>query len=196
MRRTVPLLCIVALLASVRLSAQERDSVARPTSHVARRLRATWDVERGTGEVGRATDDVGHATWNVGRATVHWGKWLTAGAAAALTVMGAHEHESSNREFRRLLDLCRADNADCDLGPDGAYLNPAAEQLYQGSIYFDRRARTRLLAGQASLLLAAGLFIADLRRRTGGPGNKPLAPLQVAGDVRAGGVQVGVRWTF
>ena len=195
MRRTVPLLCIVALLASVRLSAQERDSVARPTSHVA----LTSHVSRPTLhaiDVRRATDDVGHATWNVGRATVHWGKWLTAGAAAALTVMGAHEHESSNREFRRLLDLCRADNADCDLGPDGAYLNPAAEQLYQGSIYFDRRARTRLLAGQASLLLAAGLFIADLRRRTGGPGNKPLAPLQVAGDVRAGGVQLGVRWTF
>ena len=137
---------------------------------------------------------VQRATWR--RATVHWGKWLTAGAAAALMVMGAHEHENSNREFDRLLDICRANHADCELGPGGTYLNLTAEQLYQASIGYDRRARTRLLAGQATLLLTAALFIADLRHRPGGPENKPFSPLEVAGDVRSGDARVGLRLTF
>jgi hypothetical protein len=82
------------------------------------------------------------------------------------------------------------------LGPSGAYLNPTAEQLYQRSLHFDGRARTRLLAGQGALLLAAGLFIADLRTHPGGPQNKPLGPLEISGDRRTGGVQVGVRLNF
>ena len=172
MRRTVPLLCIVALSASWRLSAQELDSVTRHTSHVARRPRATWDV---------------------GRATVHWGKWLASGVAVAFTVMGAHEHDNSNRVFSQLLDMCRADDAACRLASDGRYVNPAAEQLYQASIAYDRRAHVRLLAGQGSLLAAAGMFIADLRHHTGGPGN---IPLRVTVDPRTGGAQVGVRWNF
>ena len=172
MRRTVPLLCIVALSASWRLSAQELDSVTRHTSHVARRPRATWDV---------------------GRGTVHWGKWLASAAAIAFTVMGAHEHDNSNRVFSQLLDICRADDAACRLASDGRYVNPAAEQLYQASIAYDRRAHVRLLAGQGSLLAAAGLFIADLRHHKGGPGN---IPLRVTVDPRTGGARVGVRWNF
>ena len=175
MRRTAWLLSGVALLTSMRLAAQQINSVPRSASHVAGSSRATW---------------------NVGRATVHWGKWLVAGGAVAFTVMGAHEHSSSNREFGALLSMCRADNTDCLLGPDGRYLNATAEQLYQSSIHFDRRARVRLLAGQATLLVAAGLFIADLAHHASGPGNKPLSPLDVSGDVRTGGARVGVRLTF
>jgi hypothetical protein len=174
MRPTVYLLCALALTAPGRLQAQEGDSVPRLTSYVARQ----------------------RATWNAGRATVHWGKWLVVGAAASFTVMGAHEHENSNREFHRLLAVCRADNADCVLAPDGRYGNATAEQLYQRSIHFDRRARTRLLVGQASLLVAAGLFIADLRHHQNGPGNKPFAPLDVSVNERTGGTRVGVRVTF
>ncbi len=172
MRRTVPLLCIVTVLAPLRLSAQELDGVTRHTSQVARPSRATWDVKRGT---------------------VHWGKWLAAGVAVAFTAMGAHEHENSNRVFGQLLDLCRADGAACLLGPDGRYANPAAERLYQSSIDYDRRAHVRLLAGQGSLLVAAGLFIADLRHHTSGPGN---IPLKAAVDPRTGSARVGVRWDF
>src|SRR2546422_11759237 len=80
--------------------------------------------------------------------------------------------------------------------PDGPSLTPAAEQLYQPSIHFDRRARLRLLAGQATLLVAAGLFIADLTHQASGPENKPFAPLKVGLDRRTGGALVGVRLTF
>ena len=173
MRRTVCLLGALALLSSVRLAAQEGNSVTRFTSHVA-------DSSRGT--------------WNVGRATVHWGKWLAAGGAAAFTVMGAHEHAHSNREFNQLLALCRSDNANCLLGATGTYVDPTAERLYQSSIHFDRRARLRLMAGQATLLVAAGLFIADLTRHAGGPVNKPFAPLEVAPT--RDGLHLGVRFPF
>jgi hypothetical protein len=172
MRRALPLLCIIAVFAAERLGAQQLDSVARHTSHVASRSRATWDV---------------------GRATVHWGKWLASAAALAFTAMGAHEHDNSNRVFSQLLDMCRADSAACRLASDGRYVNPAAEQLYQASIAYDHRAQVRLLAGQGSLLAAAGLFIADLRHHTGGPGN---IPLKVAVDPQTGGALVGVRWSF
>jgi len=175
MRRTVCLLGGLALLIPMRLAAQQRDSVSRPTSHVARQSRGTW---------------------NVGRATVHWGKWLAAGGAVAFTVMGAHEHAHSNREFNQLLALCRSDNANCLLGANGTYVDPTAEQLYQSSIHFDRRARLRLMAGQATLLVAAGLFIADLTRHAGGPVNKPFSPLEVSGDVRTRGARVGLRLRF
>ena len=175
MRRTVCLLGGLALLTPMRLFAQESDSVPRPTSHVPSRSRGTW---------------------NVRRATVHWGKWLAAGGAVAFTVMGAHEHAHSNRVFNQLLALCRSDNANCLLGANGTYIDPTAEQLYQSSIHFDRRARLRLMAGQATLLVAAGLFIADLTRHAGGPVNKPFAPLKVAVDERTGGALVGVRIDF
>jgi hypothetical protein len=130
------------------------------------------------------------------RAIVHWGKWLVAGVAVTFTALGAHEHANSNREWGALLALCRADNADCVLGPDGRYLNPAAEQLYQSSLEFDRRARARLLAGQGALLAAAALFIADLRRHAGGPGNKPFSPLELSPDPSGRGARVGLRVHF
>jgi hypothetical protein len=131
-----------------------------------------------------------------GSALVHYGKWVAAAGAATLIALGAHEHANSNREWSALLAICRANNADCALGPNGRYANPTAEQLYQSSLFFDRRARARLLGGQAALLVAAGLFIADLRHRGGGPGNVQFAPLEVLGDVGAGGARVGVRVSF
>jgi hypothetical protein len=175
MKPTLCLLSLFALTAPARLSPQELGRVARPTSHVARDVRATWDVKR---------------------ATVHWGKWLAAAGAVAFTLMGSHEHENANREFERLLAVCRADTVDCLLGPDGRYANPASERLYQTSIGYDRRARVRLIAGQASLLVAAGLFVADLQHEGDGPGNKPFAPLEVSAAVQTACARVGLRWAF
>jgi len=175
--RATRLLLVLALSVPAALPAQE-DSAAR----------------RHDGTSPGTTTSGERATFR--RAVVHYGKWLPVAVAVAFTAMGAHEHDNAQREFDRLLALCRADIADCALGSDGRYLNPTAEQLYQASVIFDRRARARLLAGQASLLVAAGLFIADLRQRSRGPGNIPFAPLQVLGDVWAGGARVGVRVTF
>jgi len=134
------------------------------------------------------------APWRQG--AVHYGKWLTAGAGAALTVMAAHEHSSSRRAWDELLAICRsADNA-CVRGGDGRYLRSDAEALYQRSVYYDRRANRRLLGAQASLLVTAALFILDLRRRTGDPDNIPFAPLRVTATPTGGGALVGLRIAF
>ncbi len=131
-----------------------------------------------------------------GRSLVHYGKWATAAAALAFSVMAAREHTNSDRVFDQLFGICRANNSDCLLGPDGRYQNPVAEQLYQASLAFDRRARTRLLAGQAGLLITAGLFLADLRHKTSGPGNIPFNPLELSVDERSSSARLGIRVAF
>ena len=169
MNRTLACCGLVLVLASSHLWAQDGDSVAR-------------------------SSDVQRATWR--RATVHWGKWGVAALAATFTVLGAHEHQNSNRVFSELLDLCRASSANCTLAPDGSYRNPTAERLYQTSIHYDRRARLRLLLGQVSLLASASLFLADLRHGGGGPENIPFRGAKLTVEPIGGGAQVGMRVAF
>ena len=114
----------------------------------------------------------------------HYGKWLTAAGVAALTIMGAAEHRQSNRDWNQLLTICHSAQDACATGPDGRYLRSDAEQLYQLSRQYDRRANHWLLGAQASLLVTTALFIIDLH--PAGPGNIPF-PAQM---------QVGMRLAF
>ena len=130
------------------------------------------------------------------RGLIHYGKWATAATALVLTARGAREHSHSAREWDQLIDLCRADNQACVVGADGRYVNPVAEQHYQGSIAFDRRAHGWLLGGQASLIVTAALFVADLRHHTNGPDNIPIQPLEVSADPATRATRVGLRFAF
>jgi len=105
-------------------------------------------------------------------ATVHYGKWFTAVGVAALTIFAEREHSHSRRDWNALLDICRSAQDACALGPDGRYLRSDAEQLYQRSRVYDRRANRWLLGAQASLLATTALFIIDLHPGEG-PGNIP-----------------------
>jgi hypothetical protein len=136
---------------------------------------------------------VQRTTWR--QSVVHYGKWLTAASAIAFTALAEREHRQSQREWDRLLDICRANNTACALGPDGRYRNYQAELHYTKSIYYDHRARHRLLAGQLSLLATAAMFIADLRPDKG-PGNIPFHPLEVGPAPGGDGVSFGLRFTF
>jgi len=131
-----------------------------------------------------------------GHGAVHYGKWLTAGAAAAFTVMAAHEHSRSRADWDDLLTLCRSADDACLRGSDGRYVRADAEDLYQRSLYYDRRANRRILGAQASLLVTAALFILDLRARNDGPDNIPFSPLRVTVDPTGGGAQVGLTLSF
>ena len=128
------------------------------------------------------------AGWSQG--AVHYGKWLTAGAAVAFTVLAAREHSYSRREWDDLLTLCRSAMDACFLAADGRYVRSDAELLYARSLYYDARANRRLLGAQASLVVTAALFILDLRRRDDAPDNIPFAPLRVTvepnGETRLG----------
>jgi len=109
---------------------------------------------------------------------VHNGKWLTAASVAALIVFAQREHSQSRREWNALLDICRSAQDACALGPDGRYVRSDAEQLYQRSRAFDRRANRWLLGAQAGLLATTALFIIDLHPGEG-PENIPFGPVQV-----------------
>lgn len=130
------------------------------------------------------------------QAPARYGKWLTAGAAIALTAMAAHEHSRSAGDWDQLLGVCRSATDACLVGSDGRYLRPDAEALYQRSIAYDRRANRRLLGAQASLLVSAALFIIDLSGRSGEPDNIPFSPLRVTASPREGRLQVGMRIAF
>jgi hypothetical protein len=131
-----------------------------------------------------------------GAGVAHYGKWATAATAVTLTVLGAREHRRSADQWDHLLAICAGDHADCVLSPDGRYENPAAETYYRASMRYDRRARVRLLGGQAALLVTVGLFLLDMRHGKEGPKNIPFAPLEVTVDERRGGARVGVRLAF
>jgi hypothetical protein len=112
------------------------------------------------------------------RALVHHGKWLTALGSAALIVFAQREHNRSNRDWNTLLDICRSAQDACARGADGRYLRSDAEQLYQRSRAFDRRANRWLLGAQAGLLTTTALFIIDLHPGDG-PDNIPYPPVRV-----------------
>ena len=177
MIRETSLFAVVVLCLPVEGRAQ-REHVARYTLH----------------EDSRA--HLHRATFNVQRVSVHYGKWLTAASAVALTWMGAHEHARSADAWDELVAFCRVNNANCTLGPNGRYLNGVSEDHYQRSLRYDRRARTRLLAGQGALLLTIGFFLLDRNHGDDGPENIPFPSLEMAADPRAAGAQVGFRWTF
>lgn len=133
--------------------------------------------------------------WSQG--AVHYGKWLTAGAAVALTVLAANEHSHSRREWDDLLTLCRSAMDACFLATDGRYVRSDAELLYERSLHYDARANRRLLGAQASLLVTAALFILDLRGRDDAPDNIPFSPFKVTVEpTRSGAAWVGLRLSF
>ena len=122
--------------------------------------------------------DLSGQSESFGRAVVHNGKWLAAASVAALIMFAEREHNQSQRAWNALLDICRSAQDACTLAPDGTYVRSDAEQLYQRSRAYDRRANHWLLGAQASLLATTALFIIDLHPGEG-PGNIPFAPLQV-----------------
>ncbi len=126
-----------------------------------------------------------------------YGKWLGVTAAAVLTALAMREHKSSDEAWNQLLEICRADNTDCALQPDGSYINPVSESFYQRSLYYDARARQRLMFGQIALAVSAAFFIYDLSGGPKGPPNIPLDPNRIIlGPSPDGRTNVGLRLDF
>src|SRR2546423_11767042 len=68
----------------------------------------------------------------------HYGKWLTAGATAGLTHLGAREHTKSRAHWGGLLAICRIAPDACTIGSECRYGNADAEPLYLTSRLLDR----------------------------------------------------------
>jgi hypothetical protein len=129
-------------------------------------------------------------------AVEHYGKWATAAAAIGFTLLAAREHQTANDNWSQLVELCSQNNAACGQRADGRYVDYAAELLYQKTLYYDHRARRRLIVGQVSLLASAALFILDLRHEPGSPPNIPFHGLQVTASPSGSGARLGIRLPF
>jgi hypothetical protein len=126
---------------------------------------------------------------------VHYGKWLTAAGAVALTVFAAKENQQSQRQWNSLLAICRSAQDACLLRPDGTYIRSDAEALYQLSRAHASKANQWLFAAQATLFATTALFIIDLNPGGGGPDNIPYPSEMRVGSV-SGGTGVEMRLAF
>ena len=125
------------------------------------------------------------------------GKWVAGAASIALIAFAVREHERSNENWDALLAICDADSERCEVAPDGTYQDDEAEQLYQQSLYYDRRAQRRIIGGQAALVVTGFLLIVDLSVRRDGTNNVPFDPDQAyVAPAKGGGVLLGMRVRF
>jgi hypothetical protein len=124
---------------------------------------------------------------------VKYGKWLLVAGSIAMNYQAYHSHEQAEDAFDLLEAACLQDRSRCAVGPDGSYLNPQTEALYQSSLHYDRATRSWLIGGEAALAGAAALFIWELTQPKGRPDNIPFEP-----EVRSlrGGTGLGLRVAF
>jgi hypothetical protein len=107
---------------------------------------------------------------------VKYGKWLLTAGAIGMNYFAVRAHNRADDNFAALEAGCLASEARCSLGPEGQYLDPEIEGLYQRSLHYDRVARGWLIGGETALAGAAALFVWELTRPKGRPGNIPFEP--------------------
>jgi hypothetical protein len=124
---------------------------------------------------------------------VKYGKWLLVAGSIGMNYLALQSHHQAEDAFDILEAGCLQDRSRCAVGPDGSYINPLTEELYQTSLHHDRAARAWLVGGEAALAGAAALFVWELTRPKGRPDNIPFEP-----EVRSlrGGTGVGLRVEF
>jgi hypothetical protein len=110
-------------------------------------------------------------------AAATYGKWALLAGSIGFNLAALHQHHLAEDTFAQLSDLCTgADHTRCLTGPDGAYLDPVAEGIYQRSLRSDRRARLWLIGGETMLLGSAAIFVWELSRPKGPNPNIPFTP--------------------
>lgn len=124
---------------------------------------------------------------------VKYGKWALVAGSAGMNYLAIRAHNRAEDVFDLLEAQCRDARSRCDLGPDGSYLDPEIEDLFQQTLRHDRIARGWLIGGETALAGAAVLFIWELTRPKGRPDNIPFEP-----EVRSmrGGTGLGLRVKF
>lgn len=108
---------------------------------------------------------------------VKYGKWAVLAGSAGLNLLALHNHHLADETFAQLSDICSAaDHTRCLTGAGGAYVDPAAEAIYQSAVRADRHARNWLIAGETALLGSAAMFVWELSRPKGRDPNIPFTP--------------------
>jgi hypothetical protein len=127
------------------------------------------------------------------RPVVKYGKWVVLAASIGMNYLALRDHDRAENVFNDLESRCFVARNRCNLGPNGQYLDREIETLYQASLHYDRRTRAWLIGGESALAGAAVLFVWELTRPQGRPGNIPFEP-----EVRTirGGTGLGLRIAF
>lgn len=107
---------------------------------------------------------------------VKYGKWLLVAGSAGMNYFAIRAHNRAEDAFDTLESRCLTTQARCIVGPEGQYLDPEIEGLYQSSLRYDRIARGWLIGGETALAGAAVLFVWELTRPKSRPGNIPFEP--------------------
>jgi hypothetical protein len=124
---------------------------------------------------------------------VKYGKWVLVAGSAGMNYLAIRSHNRAEDAFAILEGQCQSSRSRCTVGPDGSYLDPQIEDLYQQTLRHDRIARGWLIGGETALAGAAVLFVWELTRPKGRPDNIPFKP-----EVRSirGGTGLGLRVAF
>jgi hypothetical protein len=107
---------------------------------------------------------------------VKYGKWVLVAGAVAMNYLALDAHNNAEDSFDALEARCLEDHTQCTLGPDGTYVDPVSEELYQTTLHYDGVARNWLIGGESALVGAAALFVWELTRPKGRPENVPFQP--------------------
>ena len=124
---------------------------------------------------------------------IKYGKWVLVAGSIGMNYLAIRAHNRAEDAFDDLESRCLETRERCDLGPEGSYLDPEIEGLYQTSLRYDRFARGWLIGGETALAGAAALFVWELTRPKGRPDNIPFEP-----EVRSlrGATGLGLRVGF
>ena len=99
--------------------------------------------------------------------TVKWGKFVALGLAFGGIWQASVHHQDADDAYSALERRCSLDPTACDQAPDGDYLDPVSEDLYDTAVSEDNAARGWLFAAEGALLGAAVLFVWELTRPKG-----------------------------
>jgi hypothetical protein len=123
---------------------------------------------------------------------VKYGKWVMVAGSVGMNYLAIRAHNRAEDAFDALESRCAVRSL-CEVDPEGQYLDPTTESLYQTSLRYDRIARGWLIGGETALAGAAALFVWELTRPKGRPDNIPFEP-----EVRSlrGATGLGLRVQF
>ena len=120
-------------------------------------------------------------------------KWTLLAAAAGMAAYALDHSTAAAQTDDRLRALCTAEPERCQV-ENGAYVDAAAEALYQRVTREDHLARVGIVGGQVALIGSVGLFVYDLRNGQG-PRDIPY-PSLAARSARSARYVMGLRVAF
>ena len=107
---------------------------------------------------------------------VHIGKWVALAGAATLGALAHDRSTAADASYDELRRRCFNDPVTCFTGPDGRYLDPVSEGLYQDANRLDHQATRLLIGAEVTFAAAAVGFIWELTKPRGPTGNIPFEP--------------------